>query len=476
MGRKCAVLSCKNHHEKDDKRGLSYHWFPSIKSNPQKWQLWLSAIGRPNYNPPKNAVICSIHFKSNYFKSNGKAKRLKEDAIPTELISGSFNGTGLYCNIPAGFELQMYNNDQKLVFRKDYIPDQIAGPIATVTSSGYSCGTMESMSMSEGCESEMTMKSGWTEVAITSEDKCRSNEVIPSKDVSESISSKNFESKLKMKSGDNQMSKEVIPSGDMCQADEVIHLQEVCESEEKMAVDDICEPEKVLPSQDFGMTKDAQGYGARESMKENLVTEDFSLEGLSMESVSCVVPSTDGQPRHKRRRTDLQHDSLSSKEVSMIQMENRRLRKKIKDLERELKNFRDRIKRLEIKTKAKDQTMDELHSLCPNNNVMKTVLKYRNKPWLVPIDSDVPQNDKYISEVRSFASSIHYYSLKSYGILRKWIRLPAPSTLRGWCSSVQCLPGFQPEIWAELKARVLNDKKIMASLAWWWMECLSKRG
>ena len=127
----------------------------------------------------------------------------------------------------------MYNNDLKLVFRKDYIPDQIDGLIATVTSSGYSCGTMELMSMSEGCESEMTMKSGWTEVAITSEDKCRSNEVIPSKDVSESISSKNFESKLKMKSGDNQMSKEMISSGDMCQADEVIHLQEVCESEEK---------------------------------------------------------------------------------------------------------------------------------------------------------------------------------------------------------------------------------------------------
>ena len=184
----------------------------------------MSAIGRPSYNPPKNAVICSIHFKSNYFKSNGKAKRLKEDAIPTELISGSFNGTGLYCNIPAGFELQMHNNDQKLVFRKDYIPDQIAGPIATVTSSGYSCGTMESMSMSKGCESEMIMKSGWTEVAITSEDKCRSNGVIPAEDVSESIASKNFESKLKMKSGDNQMSKKVIPSGDMCQADESLRI------------------------------------------------------------------------------------------------------------------------------------------------------------------------------------------------------------------------------------------------------------
>ena len=151
----------------------------------------------------------------------------------------------------------MYNNDQKLVFRKDYIPDQIDGPIATVTSSGYSCGTMESMAMSEGCESGMTMKSGWTEAAITFEDKCRSNEVIPSEDVSESISRKNFESKLKMKSGlINQMPKEVIPSGDMCQADEIIHLQEICKSEEEMAVDDICEPEKGLPSQDFGMTED----------------------------------------------------------------------------------------------------------------------------------------------------------------------------------------------------------------------------
>ena len=199
------------------------------------------------------------------------------------------------------------------------------------------------------------------------------------------------------------MPKEVIPSGDMCQADEIIHLQEICKSEEEMAVDDICEPEKILPSQDFGMTKDTQGYGAKESMKENLNTEVFSLEGLSMESVSCVVHSTDGQPCHKRRRTDLQHDSPSSKEVSMIQMENRRLRKKIKDLERELKIFRDQIKWLEIKAKAKDQTMDDLHSLCPNNNVMKTVLKYRNKSWLVPIDSDVLKMTN-ILEVRSFAS------------------------------------------------------------------------
>ena len=108
----------------------------------------------------------------------------------------------------------MYNSNQKLVFRKDYIPNQNDGPVATVTSSGYSCSTMESMSMSEGCQSEMTMKSGQFKEAITAEDKSRFNGVMLSKDVSESTSSTNFESKLMMKSGDNQMSKEAIPSGD----------------------------------------------------------------------------------------------------------------------------------------------------------------------------------------------------------------------------------------------------------------------
>ena len=67
---------------------------------------------------------------------------------------------------------------------------------------------MESMSVSEGYESEMTRKSGWTDAAIAFEDKRRSNQVISPEDVSESISSTNFESKLIMKSSDNQMSKD----------------------------------------------------------------------------------------------------------------------------------------------------------------------------------------------------------------------------------------------------------------------------
>ena len=94
------------------------------------------------------------------------------------------------------------------MFRKDFIPGQNGGPVVMVTSSGCSCGTMESMSMSKGWESEMTRKSGWTEAAIASEDKCRSNEVVLLKDVCESISNTNFESKLIMKSSDNQMSKD----------------------------------------------------------------------------------------------------------------------------------------------------------------------------------------------------------------------------------------------------------------------------
>ena len=39
----------------------------------------------------------------------------------------------------------------------------------------------------------MTRKSGWAEAAIAFEDQCRSNEVLPCEDVSESISNTNFD-------------------------------------------------------------------------------------------------------------------------------------------------------------------------------------------------------------------------------------------------------------------------------------------
>ena len=98
---------------------------------------------------------------------------------------------------------------------------------------------------------------------------------------------KNFESKLKTKSGDNQMSKEVIPSGDMCQADEII--QEACESEEKMAVYDICEQRRSFHQKTLARLKMHRDILPKESMKENLVTEDQS--GTVVNGVCCMCCS-----------------------------------------------------------------------------------------------------------------------------------------------------------------------------------------
>ena len=74
-------------------------------------------------------------------------------------------------------------------------------------------------------------------------------------------------------------------------------------------------------------------------------------------------------------------------------------------MERELKNSMDQIKQLEVKTKAKYQMMDEVWFLCPKNNIMETILKYWNKPWLVPID---PDNEKYMLEVRLVISTLFF--------------------------------------------------------------------
>ena len=52
----------------------------------------------------------------------------------------------------------------------------------------------------------------------------------------------------------------------------------------------------------------------------------------------------------------------------------------------------------------------------------------------------------YTNELKSFAVTLHYYSLKAYDFIRKILTLPDPANTRAWGSSVQCEPGFLTEI------------------------------
>lgn len=73
--------------------GVTKHRFP--KKNPKRLE-WIRAIPRDNWEPPLNAVVCSLHFDESDFSQDrsdsnpyrklkeGKLRRrqLKENAVP----------------------------------------------------------------------------------------------------------------------------------------------------------------------------------------------------------------------------------------------------------------------------------------------------------------------------------------------------------------------------------------------------------
>ncbi|XP_022182697.1 THAP domain-containing protein 1-like [Myzus persicae] len=78
----CSVSGCVNRRQK----GSNVHFFSFPLKNPERNQLWITAIRRKGFVPTKNSCICSEHFvQSDYdLKPGGSYKLyLKETAIPS---------------------------------------------------------------------------------------------------------------------------------------------------------------------------------------------------------------------------------------------------------------------------------------------------------------------------------------------------------------------------------------------------------
>lgn len=70
-----------------------------------------------------------------------------------------------------------------------------------------------------------------------------------------------------------------------------------------------------------------------------------------------------------------------------------------------------------------------------------------------------PTGRRYSDEVKKFALTVQFYSTRAYEYFRTVFKLPAPSSLSNWTSSVNFEPGFDNAIFDELKARAVNDAK-----------------
>ncbi|XP_051170198.1 THAP domain-containing protein 2-like isoform X2 [Leptopilina boulardi] len=74
----CSAEGCQNKSYKDCM--LSFHSFPL--EDPVRLKKWLQAINKESWTPKKEHRVCSIHFQPDDFRSSGKRKRLRKDAIP----------------------------------------------------------------------------------------------------------------------------------------------------------------------------------------------------------------------------------------------------------------------------------------------------------------------------------------------------------------------------------------------------------
>ncbi|KAM3959621.1 uncharacterized protein ACR2FA_006271 [Aphomia sociella] len=108
----CCVKGCSNNSnikKKDPSNNTSFHAFPS---NQELRIKWLRAIGRPNWEPPSHARICSAHFNYEQINHDSCRIRIKDDACPVNALPPNSNFEASYvevCRICLATDLKMYS-------------------------------------------------------------------------------------------------------------------------------------------------------------------------------------------------------------------------------------------------------------------------------------------------------------------------------------------------------------------------------
>uniref|UniRef100_A0A2A4JZ36 THAP-type domain-containing protein n=1 Tax=Heliothis virescens TaxID=7102 RepID=A0A2A4JZ36_HELVI len=82
----CCVKDCGNNSNKTRKNSNSVISFHALPSNPELRAKWLRAVGRPNWTAPSYAKVCSVHFDLDQINYDGHRVRLKDDAVPLNLL------------------------------------------------------------------------------------------------------------------------------------------------------------------------------------------------------------------------------------------------------------------------------------------------------------------------------------------------------------------------------------------------------
>ncbi|KAK4882664.1 hypothetical protein RN001_005983 [Aquatica leii] len=82
----CASYKCTSKKSKEllkyeEKQRITFHLFPK---DPEKQNLWITALRSKDWCPSDSSTVCSLHFEEHCFdRSLNNIVRLKPDAVPT---------------------------------------------------------------------------------------------------------------------------------------------------------------------------------------------------------------------------------------------------------------------------------------------------------------------------------------------------------------------------------------------------------
>ncbi|KAG7312434.1 hypothetical protein JYU34_001936 [Plutella xylostella] len=114
----CCVKDCRNNSSEKKRRSHTVITFHAFPTNPEARSKWLKAIGRPSWDPPNHARVCSAHFSREQINREHQRTRLKDDACPVRDLPANsyFEATEMeVCRMCLATDVKMYSLHEELL-------------------------------------------------------------------------------------------------------------------------------------------------------------------------------------------------------------------------------------------------------------------------------------------------------------------------------------------------------------------------
>lgn len=170
----------------------------------------------------------------------------------------------------------------------------------------------------------------------------------------------------------------------------------------------------------------------------------MSVTSVSTDHFYCT---RDSPRKLKRKLTEATERAAKvQKKLKYSNAKVRRLKTKVKSLSQIIAD----LKQNDMISAGCEEVLQQAYSGVPLE-VMKRIVYQR---------SSVPSRASYPEELKSFALTLSFYSLKAYNYVRKTFQLalPHPSTLRTWYRGLNRQPGFTDEAFSALSLRVQEER------------------